>query len=105
MKIRYLFFLLITLATSACGSTHSFNNEQEFISYVSKLQLSELTLQLAISKVSAEGFICSLQQNTSYCVREAQGLVCNQKQIIILSSPPINNTSLTVSSKFGLVCL
>jgi hypothetical protein len=105
MSIRYVTFLLVALAASACASEHSFKNEQEFTSYVSHLGLSGLTAPSAISKVTAEGFICYPQKNFLYCVREVKGLVCIQKQIISLPLPEVNQIPLKVSSNFGLVCL
>jgi hypothetical protein len=106
MSIRHhVLFLLIAPAASACASEHSFKNEQEFASYVSKLGLSALTAPSAISKVTAEGFTCYPQKNFLYCVREVKGLVCNQKQIIGLPPPETNQIPLKVSTDFGLVCL
>jgi hypothetical protein len=105
MSIRYVIFLFVALAASACASEHSFKNEQEFAAYVSHLGLSALSASSAISKVTAEGFTCYPQKSSLYCVREVKGLVCNQKQIIGLPSPETNQNPLKVSINFGLVCL
>ena len=105
MSIRYVPFFLVILAASAYASEHSFKNKQEFTSYVSHLGLINLTAQSAISKVTAEGFTCYPQKNSLYCVRELNGLVCNQKQIINLPLPETNQNPLKVSTDFGLVCL
>jgi hypothetical protein len=105
MSIRNVITLFILLSASACASENSFKNEQEFASYVSQIGLSNLSMSSAVSKVTAEGFSCYPQKDTTYCIREIKELVCIQKQNISLLSSENTRNPLKVSTKLWLVCL
>jgi hypothetical protein len=98
------------LLGSLWACTSGFKDEHEFQAYISNMKLSTLSLADASNRLNAEGFTCAAEPSSkgyrsARCERSIKGFPCNQRHWVVLAVPVESEVPLTVTSRFGLICL
>lgn len=113
-KYRLLILLALVAALTFTGCDQTFKNTAAFNEYLSHLQLEGLELEKAEQLLSQTGLHCAQmippESKGNYkfdrrCERQTSGLVCAQRQMIMLSIEKPSDRIVHYSAQIQNVCL
>lgn len=100
--MKKLIVTMVALSLTACAGTRVFVSDHQFQDYVTKLQLSQLSVPKAREKLTSLGFICKPSGSDVRCTRSA-GHYGGQEQRVLLSPAAGQKSGIKVKTELDNV--